>query len=55
LGRKKISPLSPGATSLPSAPMMRSLQASSILPTEPLCASHSTPEMTQRPCRSVPP
>jgi hypothetical protein len=44
-----------GATSLPSASRMRSLQVSSILPTEPLCCSHSTPDMTQRPCRSVPP
>ncbi len=29
-------------TSLPSSPMMRSLAVSPILPTEPLCAIHST-------------
>ena len=41
----------PVATSLPSSPMIRSASRSPILPTEPLCASHSTPEMMVAPWR----
>ena len=55
IGTVPVVKFSPGATSLPSSPMMRKRAVSPILPTEPLCAIHSTPEITQAPCRSVPP
>ena len=38
------------ATSLPSSPMMRRRAVSPILPTEPRCSSHSTPDMIVAPC-----